>query len=124
MVNPEGPPRNGAPFNTTTKETKEQNKITRARRRIFKINSDDEPLIGDEWLVLSNSLKLASDITHADEELDVSWSGSGLTDLTVMKAVQIQKVKSLNSDGTMDTEDEEGVARRRLFGRVPTVVDS
>ena len=87
------------------------------RRTIERVSSDTGAEVGETWLVLPNDVKLGSDVKELTEGKDGKWKNN-LGDELAGVNFQILKLEVENSDNTWDVQDEQGVARRRLFGKV------
>lgn len=89
------------------------------RRTIKRASSDTGAELGETWLVLPNDVKLGSDVKELTEGKDGKWKNN-LGDELAGVNFQILKLEVENSDNTWDVQDEQGVSRRRLFGKVST----
>ena len=89
------------------------------RRTIERVSSDTGAEVGETWLVLPNDVKLGSDVKELTEGKDGKWKNN-LGDELAGVHFQILKLEVENSDNTWDVQDEQGVSRRRLFGKVST----
>ena len=92
------------------------------RRTIARMDSSAEPVIGESWVILPNDVKLGSDVKELRECPGGFWKADTDNNPTETKAglagVQVLELSALTSDDTFDVPGEQGVARRRLFGRV------
>ena len=88
------------------------------KRRITKCDSSETPKGGRTWPVLRNSLKLGREVTELEEDDTGTWMGG---DAKGLENIKVARLEVENCDETFDIDGEDGVSRRRLFGRVSSV---
>ena len=93
-----------------------------AKRRRVEKDVQSMPAPGEEWLVIPNSVMFSSDVEELLQEENGIWTICGDTPENLQK-LKVSMITVMNDDNTFDTEHEEGISRRRLFGRTKSCLE-